>query len=1652
MQRLIRLDQHVVLDDVYHFLHNRNLNASHVTIKNPPYSGPTKQAPNGCASLTQAQLQVSSNTMKGFRPQLLIFSANDEAGIRRQIDGYASHYLKLDFAPGEFEEHLCNLAYTLFCRRSSLAWKSHAVVQSIEDLCRLGQIISPAKKSLSKPGIGLVFTGQGAQWVGMAQELIVLPPFRQSLFESEAELLQLGCSWRLSEEICDTPSSRVHLPEVAQPACTAIQIALVSVLRTLGLQLTAVIGHSSGEIAAAFSTGALSAASAIKLAYYRGVGSALMAESSGRSGGMLSVGLSEAAIQPYIEQVVKRFEYSDLTVACINSPKNVTVAGEEDQLDNLQALVQASGLFARRLHINIAYHSPHMQKVAQSYQEKISFLEHGSPSKTPVHMFSSVTGERVSNAELSQSQYWIRNMLQPVKFSQAMTQLLAHTTSKTRHKLDLSHRDRFRVDMLVEVGPHSALRGPLKDILASALGATQMPYTSLLTRNTPALDSLLDALGHLSCLGCPLDIDLLHRMEIGEREQVTLHNLPGYVFEHSKLHWDESRLSERYRTQSVRKLDLLGKPVLDWNPLEPQWRNYLRISEMPWLEDHVINRSMIYPGAGMIVMVIEAVNQLSASEPDVEGFELRDVAFVKPLQISQDVNGTETRLSLNLAAEDLKRPVSAWSKFRIFSHENAAWTECCHEQVRVSYRSHINSVRSDQDHCVRLEKFINVDAKATSACDIIIDVRTMYDSMIKGGLALGPAFQCVQTAACSAQQEVHGRIKPFEWPADEFPQPHIVHPSSLDALFHLAIAGVSQGGQKTIPTMIPTFLRSFFVSKDGLSFPEAQELYESTWVASESTLETVFNGVTLDSSKTKPVMEFESLVITAIGGSKQQTLEDPLKPADLAYHVSFKPDVDLLERDSIESYCQNNGNLSSTSAFISFIGLLAHKNPDLHILEIDTGNVQLSKEILQTLSILDADDNIIQTKYGKYKFVGQSDINLKKAQDILQLYPRVTYEIHDLERDSFGGFEIVDKYDLVLIPRQTSFTEETSESIRKIMKPRGRLLVSDDEQCRDLSGFTCTKLSNTAMLSSGFNSSSLRINCDSIEGNKTGSVIEIYDTIPSISDTPTDRRLYIVVDKISYRQMHLSTQLTEALRSDSLFEIDTIDLERAGQLADKAESVFVILLEHDSPFVSSLSRKSFQDLQNLLTRASDIIWMSRSGQPESSLFQGLARALRAERQDLRCTVISFEHQDGLSSRQIHQFIQIIQQNHLTQVTEDHDVEYVELTGQLNISRVIFAKHETRKIQKMSQDRYSSSIPIRVAPPLRLEVGSPGMINSLHFVEDNAVSRPLEDNEVEVQTHAIGMNFRDCLSVLGQVSSTILGREFSGIVTRVGTGGFLKPGDRVVAGAAGAFKTINISKAEEVFKIPDEIDFATAAAIPVQFGTAWIVIHRLAKLQQGESVLIHAAAGGTGQAAIQIARLQGATIFATVGSIEKKQLLIKEYNIPESNIFYSRNTDFAQGIRRLTHGRGVDVIINCLAGESLFASWACIAPFGRFVEIGLRDIMSNAQLPMFPFHKSVSFIAFDGTMWAQEKPHEVRIEMEKVIRLFAEKTLHAPKSVHKYDLGDVKKAFQNLKEGIIIGKHIVEVTPESQVEVGRSIASLSGFLCQDTNVNILIGSS
>ena len=331
---------------------------------------------------------------------------------------------------------------------------------------------------------------------------------------------------------------------------------------------------------------------------------------------------------------------------------------------------------------------------------------------------------------------------------------------------------------------------------------------------------------------------------------------------------------------------------------------------------------------------------------------------------------------------------------------------------------------------------------------------------------------------------------------------------------------------------------------------------------------------------------------------------------------------------------------------------------------------------------------------------------------------------------------------------------------------------------------------------------------------------------------------------------------------------------------------------------------------------------------------------------------------------------------------------------------------------------------------RLESNGSGVFDDLRL---RAVRRTApERGEVEIRVAAVGLNFLDVLKGLNMApglpeEARSFGMECSGRIVRLGEDVHdLSVGDEVIAmdsSASGCFSAFLTTGSSAVFRKPASLSFAEAVTIPIAYQTAYYSLCKLAQLQRGESVLIHSAAGGVGLAAVNIAHERGAVVFATAGTEEKRKFL---RDLGVKYVMNSRTLDFAREIMAYTNGRGVDVVINSLAGEAIPRSLESLATGGRFIEIGKRDIYADSKLAMLPFQRNLSFFAVDLLRMRMEKP-DVTDSLTREIARCIHDDQFVPLPRTCFAVSDAAEAFRYMAKGIHIGKVVITLD-ESEVDV------------------------
>ena len=324
--------------------------------------------------------------------------------------------------------------------------------------------------------------------------------------------------------------------------------------------------------------------------------------------------------------------------------------------------------------------------------------------------------------------------------------------------------------------------------------------------------------------------------------------------------------------------------------------------------------------------------------------------------------------------------------------------------------------------------------------------------------------------------------------------------------------------------------------------------------------------------------------------------------------------------------------------------------------------------------------------------------------------------------------------------------------------------------------------------------------------------------------------------------------------------------------------------------------------------------------------------------------------------------------------------------------------------------------------VRLGFTQPGPLKHLEWCRDR-LAAPGPD-EVEIEVRAAGLNFRDVMYAMGLLSDEAvesgfagptLGMELSGTVRQVGADvKDVAPGDEVIAFAPASFASRTVTKAGAVVAKPAGWSFEAAATIPTTFFTVYYALHHLAGLHEGERILIHGAAGGVGIAAIQLAKVKGAEIFATAGSDEKRDFVRM---LGADHVMDSRSLSFADEILEATGGEGVDVVLNSLAGEAINRNLRVLRPFGRFLELGKRDFYENTRIGLRPFRNNISYFGIDADQLMSERPDLTQRLFGELMALFEERVLK-PLPFRAFPATEVVDAFRYMQQSKQIGKVVI----------------------------------
>lgn len=1710
----------------------------------------------------------ATETPPGFR--LLVWSAKDEAALKRMLQAYSEY---CDRSTILSENFIGSLAYTLSVRRSIMSWRSFAIVgsQATPDPLKLSHV-KPVRSSPNPGGLAFIFTGQGAQYAKMGLDLRVYPVFEAILSRCSDIVRKLGADWlllgRQNRLRCYTmlmssganpigidvleDADRIHHPQTSQPLCTALQIALVELLREFGIVPDAVVGHSSGEIAAAYTVGALSIESAMKVAYHRGRLAQNLFASTSKPGAMISVNIPEADVDAYLDKVSLG---DNISVACINSPFNITFSGDEAVINELQEHLNEDKIFARKLATGVAYHSPAMQKIAEEYHSSISSLESRGPSDENILMISSVTGLKISPASVSRGQYWVENLVSPVRFAEALQYLAVAAPKVDGLKVSSTY---------IEIGPHAALKRPISDTLGEVRKGQNSTYLPVLSKFDSPAKSILSVVGRLYALGHAVSVTAANQQTADVREWPFLVDTPAYPYNHSQQQWHETRLSRDWRFRKAAPRTILGVRVVDWNPLEPRWRKMLRIEETPWLEHHVIGNNVLFPAAGMINMALEAVRQTANSSQAIAGYRIEEANFMKPIVIRP---GSDNEVITQL--RPLQQPYEkAVLRFEIhfFMVVDGSWSECSMFTIHVEYNEGPNEVDRTQESHMAAETMAREYSHAQETSTKPIKNLDFYTWGREQGLNWSGPFALAEDIRWDGDETATVLVnsEPYEG---------IVHPGVLDSAFQLIYVPPSRGCSEKLPTIIPSKFLDIWIAATGWQDSHTRLIR----AVGRSKIRP--NGLGIECSI--KILSENQLPLCHVGKAIMLPVMDHKQGDDsagkrLIHRVDWKPYLPLLSVDQLSRYCNAGRStidehfasdfarkldrtvqsvfrhklgqileaecektpphikthiaflesrlqhmsdktaeaidaetltggwvdldtskpfakmllevdknllsgvlgkldmselLSSTSLMqdfyedllgrlldhrlTSYLELIAHQTPALRILEVGAGLGAMTNLVLSILERIEAGTG--GTAFVEYFYTDVSESNLQKAQERFKKHQsRMTFKVYNFERDIPTHVLQSADFDVILAGgalHATTNLPAILPDLRLSLKPGGHLIFCEATapECFPLSfGFgvlpewwsrngesesvvrrqILTEAQWDSILKENdFSGTDLVIRDYEDEVAHCASVI--ISTAPSSSQAADDAaRILMIVSEGDDQQKKLAQLLSEQLPAPLRNRVLVVPFEQLKDTRVSATDYVVFLADLSGSLLAEMSEPTLKLIKDLIRQLGNLLWVTISNtstETTAGIQNGFLRTLRAEFNGKRIVGLSLEDVDMISI----ELVSLISTVFTSAFeTDSAEVEYVARGDQILTGRLIWDVRLNDELSSLISPQAKTS-PWLPGPPLKLHIESRGRLDTVHFREDSEYSKDLGATEVEIEAKAWAVNFRDVFGALGRLDDSGFGWDCAGIVTRVGSQcKLVQPGDRVCMCIRDCMRMFPRSDEQAVSKIPPSVSYEEACAIIIPGMTSWHALAELARLGRGEKVLIHAASGATGQLAVQIAQIMGAEVFATVGYDDKKRLLMENFGIPEDHIFYSRsnNAAFARGIMRMTNGYGVDVVLNSLVGQSLRASWDCIAPYGRFVDIGKADINSNASLPMRTFASNAMFASVDIGHMIVQRPQMASKLFHKVMSMASEGSIHCPKPLHVYGVDAVEDAFRFVQSGKTTGRVIIRIDAPAQVQV------------------------
>jgi acyl transferase domain-containing protein/NADPH:quinone reductase-like Zn-dependent oxidoreductase/NAD(P)-dependent dehydrogenase (short-subunit alcohol dehydrogenase family)/acyl carrier protein len=1481
--------------------------------------------------------------------------------------------------------------------------------------------------------IAFVYSGNGGQWPGMGvSALRHSASFRRILDEIDQQFLPLA-GWSLRQTLeSDDIASSLEYTQIAQPLIFSIQVALTYVLREMGVLPSVVLGHSVGEVAAAYAAGALDLSTAIKVIHYRSKHQELFRD----RGRMAALAASPEQALELIDSI------EGVEIAALNSPRSVTIAGAVEALERVRIRARSETVAMLDIGLSYPFHTAMMSEIRSALLDD---LKDTKSSDGPIPFISTVTGKALPGGRLDGT-YWWRNVREPVRFSDAVQK---------------AARDGARC--FVEIGPRSVLTKHVSDILKDHEDPTFTCGT--LERDDFSRDPIPQIFSKILVAGGKVEFN-----QVFGRDPGPAMPLPHYPWQ--RQHFRFGATVEAHGGFEPRRSRYAGAR---YSVHDLEWHSHIDASVMPELRDHRVGEQTIFPGTGFLDIALSVAREWLQSDC----VTIADFEILKPLDLSSDeTRHVITRISpASSTFEILSRSRLAEGDWLLnvrgkIIHGSApsqgpdlgdlvpkeAATIDGSEIYRLSERHslhygpafrQVRQVRRFQDYltvelnALEILPDLSLDPLALDACaHAIFPIFVDLDAEQRGVTYIPVRIDEValfHAGATISRADVHVVTKN---------ERSILANYSIYGLNGELIAVLKGVRGQAIPVRRSVILEANAVI-------EACQLIDGaatggTGVGFISTPERQADD---DPNMPRADLTFDGWALAVAAEVLSAVSEDGIvDPARILREArwpqeSFDLLTTLLDRLLSMGLAQRGDDDGGTTLIVdpampsaaSMLQLLYDEQPDR------AADLLIAGEITAWLDHVKAEGRVTEATPVSATSIDFHDASGGSARARTRLLVNILED--DLPWPSDRALRVLHLGYHAGTPELAAALQR-HEAIQVILEPdAGRsgeaalhglsgaalvqtlsdaefdLIVSVEGLARhsDFAGLHAALAPGGSLLAIeaqpslyddlvvGLSSSAnwrLRRSgqqwTDLLQAAQFGVIRTTLKGASQVISAGSSKTMDVpVANKARYRivgtgfEPDVADRVSHALTP---WKRDGEDNEAFIWLMPKVEHLAAVGDLADA----CMNLKAFAEERGGRDTSVWIVFSGGEVQPFNRALWAYTRVLANEHANLKVRRVALSQKPSAADFQL--LARLITSN-----TDEIDIEVAH--GAVRAIRVQPLSYPTDRpgtdVARL-QRRQDLSDRVRWMPSSRIEPS---------------------DREVEIAVEATGLNFRDVMWMLGLLPDDILedgfagptlGLECAGRVVRCGAGvQEFKPGDRVVGFIPSAFSTHVTVDVGHVMTVPDNLSAAAAATIPVAFLTAYYGLVTLARLRAGEWVLIHSAAGAVGLAAIQVAQARRAKIIVSAGSQAKRGLL---RSLGIEHVLDSRSLSFVDEIRRI-RPEGVDVVLNSLAGEAMERSLACVKSFGRFIELGKRDYVSNTHIGLRPFRKNISYFGVDVDQLVGRRAAVGRKSFETIMRQFSLGTYRPlPHSV--FPASDTVKAFNTMQKASHIGKIVVQ--PPQQV--------------------------